>query len=138
MAAIRPFLSGFEEAWAAVALPRSGEPVSDGLRPLLQDVYFNCLAQTINVIELRKSLENLLTFLTAEGRTNANCWAVDLFFAISQGWERDWAEQDLPQNFHDLLTLMGEALHDTVHASNIAKNFGCLPEQLLERLRNEP
>ena len=48
------------------------------------------------------------------GRTNANCWAVDLFFANSEGWEKDWAEQDLPEDFHDILAMMGEALHDTV------------------------
>jgi hypothetical protein len=31
---------------------------------------------------------------------------------------------------------MGEALHDTVQAPEIAENFGCLPEQLLERVRH--
>jgi len=131
-------MSGFDEAWAAVALHRNEEPVSHELRPLLQAVYSNCLAQPINVIELKKSLDDLLTFLAGEGRTNTNCWAVDLFFALSQGWERDWAEQDLPEDFHDLLAMIGEALHDTVQAPDIARNFGCLPEQLLERLRHLP
>ena len=27
-------------------------------------------------------------------------------------------------------------LHDTVQAPEIARNFGCLPEQLLERVRS--
>ena len=112
--------------------------MSDRLRPLLQAVYSNCLAQPLSVIELKKSVDDLLTFLAGEGRTNPNCWAVDLFFALSQGWERDWAEQDLPESLHDLLVMMGEALHDTIQAPDIAKNFGCLPEQLLERLRNQP
>ena len=134
----KTLMPGFDEAWAAVALHRNEEPVSQGLRPLLQAVYSNCLAQPTNVVELKKSLNDLLTFLAGEGRTNANCWAVDLFFALSLGWDRDWADQDLPEDFHDLLALMGEALHDTVQAPDIARNFGCLPEQLLERLRHLP
>src|ERR1700719_3846426 len=118
-------MSGFDEAWAAVAVPRNGEHVSPGLRPLLQAVYSKTLSEPVNLVELKKSLENLLKFLAYEARTNANCWAVDLFFAVSQGWEQDWAEQDLPEDFHDLLAMMGEALHDTVHAPDIAKNFYC-------------
>jgi len=35
---------------------------------------------------LKKSLEELLEFLSNRGRTNANCWAVDLFFCLSDGW----------------------------------------------------
>jgi hypothetical protein len=80
-------------------------------------------------------LEELLEFLAGEGRTNANCWAVDLFFDSSQGWERDWVEQDLPEEFHDVLSMMGEALHDTVRTPAIAENFECLPEQLLDRVK---
>ena len=74
-------------------------------------------------------------FLAGEGRTNANCWAVDLFFALSQGWERDWAEQRLSEDFHDVLATMGSALHDTIKAPDIAENFGCLPEQLLKHVK---
>ncbi len=131
-------MPGFDEAWTAVAVRRNGEPVSHGLRPLLRAVYSQSLSKPLNLPELKKSLEELLTFLTGEGRTNANCWAVDLFFAHSQGWERDWAEQGLPDDFHDVLAMMGSALHDTVKAADIAENFGCLPEQLLERVRRLP
>jgi len=128
-------MAGFDEAWNTVTRPRDGESVSPNLRPLLQRVYEQSLSQPLNRIELQKSLEDLLQFLIAEGRTNANCWAVDLFFANSAGWESDWAEQNLPEDFHDILTMMGEALHDTVRDPDVAKNFGCLPEQLLERVK---
>jgi hypothetical protein len=67
-------------------------------------------------------------FLAGEGRTNANFWAVDLFFAYSQGWERNWTEQHLPDDVHDVLATMGSALHDTVKTPDVAQNFGCLPE----------
>ena len=77
----------------------------------------------------------LLEFLATDGRTNANCWAVDRFFAESEGWERDWTDQELPDDFHDVLAMMGEALHDTVGAPAIAENFGCLPEQLLDQVK---
>jgi hypothetical protein len=128
-------MPGFDDAWKAVARARSEESVSPKLRPLLESVYSQSLSQPVNRSGLKKSLEDLLEFLAVEGRTNANCWAVDLFFANSEGWERDWAEQDLPVDLHDVIAMMGEALHDTVGAPEVAKNFGCLPEQLLERVR---
>jgi hypothetical protein len=128
----------FHQAWLAVSSPRNGEPVSDRLRPLLEAVYQQVLAEPVDLATLKQSLVELLTFLSREGRSNANCWATDLFFARDQGWEKDWGEQNLPDNFHDVLAMMGEALHDTVQAPEIAENFGCLPEQLLERVRHLP
>jgi hypothetical protein len=129
-------MSGFNEAWEAVVRGRTGEPVSQELRPLLQGVYFQSLSKPLDAVELKKSLENLLIFLSRDGRTNANSWAVDLFFCVGEGWERDWAEQGLPDDFHDVLSLMGQALHDTIKNPAIAENFDCLPEQLLARVKN--
>ena len=128
-------MSGFDAAWAAVAVSRDGEAVSPRLRPLLQSVYIDCLSEPLDLARLNGSLERLLEFLPGDGRTNANCWAVDLFFANCQGWERDWGDRDLPEQLHDVLAMMGEALHDTVKDPGVAANFGCLPEQLLERHR---
>ena len=128
-------MPSFDEAWSFVARARDGEPVSRTLRPLLQAVYVQSVSQPLDPSSFQKSLANLLNFLIGEGRTNANCWAVDLFFANSQGWERDWVDQELPEEFHDIIAMMGEALHDTVRNPDVAKNFDCLPEQLLERLK---
>jgi hypothetical protein len=127
---------GFDHAWAAVAVHREGEAVSPELRPLLERVYVDILSSPTDLAALKKSLEELLEFLSGRGRTNANCWAVDLFFCLSNGWERDWTDQSLPEEFHDVLAKMGEALHDTVRSPAVAKNFDCLPEQLLEEVRN--
>ena len=127
---------GFDRAWAAVAVPREGESVSPDLRPLLERVYIDTLSSPTDLAALKKGLEALLEFLAGRGRTNANCWAVDLFFCLSDGWERDWTNQDLPEDFHDVLAKMGQALHDTVKSPAIAENFSCLPEQLLEEVRN--
>jgi hypothetical protein len=91
--------------------------------------------QSSRLAGLKKSLEDLLKYLAGEQRTNANCWAVDLFFCLSQEWECDWTDQNLPEDFHDVLAMMGEALHDTVQAPEIARNFDCLPEQLLDRVK---
>ncbi len=129
-------MPGFAEAWMAVAVSRDGEPASPRLRPLLHAVYLQALSEPLNEVELKRSLEDLLEFLVGDGRTNANCWAADVFFALSQGWERDWGERQLPEDFHDVFAMMGEALHDTVRDPEIARNFGCLPEQLLERIRH--
>jgi hypothetical protein len=131
-------MAGFDKAWLAVAGARDGEPVSPRLRPLLHAVYHQSLAEPFDSAALKRSLVDLLGFLSGEGRSNANCWAADLFFAHSQGWEKDWASQNLPESFHDVLAMMGETLHDTVRAPEIARNFGCLPEQLLERVRQLP
>jgi hypothetical protein len=128
-------MAGFEDAWAAVAHRRDGQPVSPELKPLLRDVYSDVLATTADLCALKNSLVALLEYLCKDGRTNANCWAVDMFFCRSEGWEGDWTEQNLPDDFHDVLALMGEALHDTVPAPDIAENFDCLPEQLLDRIR---
>jgi hypothetical protein len=76
-------VAGFSEAWAAVDVRRYEEAVSQGLRPLLQAIYSQCLAQPKDLAELKRRLEELLVYLAAEGRTNANCWAVDLFFGMS-------------------------------------------------------
>jgi hypothetical protein len=129
-------MPGFHKAWAAVAVGREGEPVSPELRPLLERVYVDILSSPTDLAGLEKNLEGLLEFLSSRGRTNGNCWAVDLFFCRSDGWERDWTDQSLPEEFHDVLAKMGEALHDTVQCPAVAKNFDCLPEQLLEEVRN--
>ncbi len=128
-------MSGFDEAWAAVDHPRDGEPVAPELQPLLRRIYSEVLAAPADLPALKESLSALLEYLSGPGRTNANCWAVDMFFCLSEGWEQDWTEQHLPNEFHDVLALMGQALHDTVRTPKIAENFDCLPEQLLDRVR---
>ena len=127
-------MPSFDEAWTAAAKSRAGELVSLNLRPLLHDVYSQVVSHPGDLAGLKRSLQQLLEFLNVEGRTNANCWATDLFFGLCEGWERDWGDLDLPEEYHDVLAKMGEALHDTVQAPYFAWNFGCLPEQLLEEV----
>ncbi len=124
-------MQAFEDAWSNAAKPRDGELVSAQLRPLLKSVYFHVLSRPTDLVGLKKSLEQLLGFLAGEGRTNANCWAADLFFCL----HFEWAETALPEDFHNVFTKMGEALHDTVLAPRVARDYGCLPEQLLEGVR---
>jgi hypothetical protein len=102
-------MAGFDDAWSAVAGPREGEPVSPELRPLLKQVYSDILSEPVDLAALKRSLWALLEYLGGVGRTNANCWAVDLFFCQSDAWERDWTEPSLPDDFHDVLARMGEA-----------------------------
>src|ERR1051325_8518921 len=113
-------MPGFEDAWSAVDKSRRGESVSPELKPLLREVYGGILSMPADLVRVKTSLEKLLVFLEHEGRTNANCWATDIFFMSSEGWERDWTEVGLPGDFHDVLALMGEALHDTVQTPKIA------------------
>jgi DNA polymerase III delta subunit len=108
----------FEDAWSAVAYPGDGEFVSTALRQRLEAVYSNVLSSPRDLLALKSSLQRLLEYLAGDGRTNANCRAVDAFFADSRGW--DWVDQELPDDFHDVLTMMGEALHDAVQAPDVA------------------
>lgn len=124
-------MNGFELVWNTIAKAREGESVSSDLKPLLHHVHDEVSAAKVCLPVLKARLVELLQFLCGEGRTNANCWATDLFFC-SDDWERDWAEQDLPEDFHAVFARMGEALHDTVSSPDVAENFGCLPQQLLE------
>ena len=128
-------MAGFDTAWAAVNHAKGGEAVSSDLRPLLEGVDSAVLTVPTNLPALKDSLTDLLEYLSGVGRTKENCWAVDLFFCSSEGWERDWTEQNLPDDSHDALSLMRLALHDTVRTPKIAESFDCLPEQLLERVR---
>jgi hypothetical protein len=118
----------------AVAKSRDGELVSPRLGPFLQDGYSQLVLRPEDLGALKRGLQELLFFLSNDGRTNANCWAADLFFGECEGWERDWGELDLPKEFQDVLAKMGEALHDTFRGPSIAHNFSCLPEQLLDEL----
>lgn len=127
-------MKGFERVWSSVgsvASARSGEAALPALKPLLLRVHNDVATSPVNLPALKNSLVELLQYLNSEGRTSANCWTVDLFFC-SDEWEHDWSEQNLPDDFHAVLAMMGEALHDTVTSPEVASNFGCLPEQLLE------
>ena len=114
--------------------PKTVSRLRPELRPLLEKLYSSVLSVPPDLVALKHGLQQLLEFLGGEGRTNANCWAADMFFCLSEGWDRDWTDQDLPEDFHDVLSLMGQALHDTVQSPEIASNFDCLPEQLLDRV----
>jgi len=109
------------------------EAVSPVLGPLLTAVYGEVQLPQCDLASLKAALRALLNFLASyEGRTNANCVAADAFFARNDLWERDW--DHLPEDFQDVLGLLGDALHDTVSAPAIAENFENTPEQLLERV----
>ena len=127
-------MPSFAEAWAAAARPRDGETVSPELKPLLHDTYTLVLTNPKNLSALKQSLQVLLEYLAGPGRTNANCWAVDLFFMNSDNWESDWGEQGLPDEFADIFAIMGGALHDTVCTPHVAENFDSVPEQILAQV----
>jgi hypothetical protein len=124
-------MKGFDEIWSSVARTRGGEAASPALKTLLFRVHDDATTSPVNLPASKNGLVELLQYLCADGRTNANCWAADLFFCSHEG-EHDWSEQNLPDDFHDVLAKMGEALHDIVTSPDVARNFGCLPEQLLE------
>jgi len=89
-----------------------------------------------SVTAVKTALDALLTFLASpEGRTSANCEAVDSFFSMSEeyGWNGVW--DHLPDQIQDILADIAGALHDTIATPGVAENFESTPEQLLARLR---
>ena len=76
-------MSGFDEAWTVVAVPRDGEAVSPRPRHLLQSVYKDCLSEPLNLVGLKSSLEDLLEFLSGDGRTRHCLLWVELWVGKS-------------------------------------------------------
>ena len=87
--------------------------------------------QPLDQPALQYALDQLLAFLvSAGGRTDANCCAIDRFFANFDG---RWSH--LPPVLASVFEDLSGTLHDTVYAPQIAAHFESLPEQLLNRLR---
>ena len=106
-----------------------------GLRPRLWDAYEAIIARPYDVRAITEAVEKLLEYLaSSEGRTHANCVAVDDFFCWCDGWEREWESE--PEGLANVLGDIGGALHDTIKAPDVAKNVDSTPEQLLAQLRD--
>jgi hypothetical protein len=104
--------------------------VSPALKPLLHRVD---LSLDADPALLKTALEELFTFLsTPGGRSDANCCATDYFFSAL---DEDRRLDRVPEPLRAIVVSIGGALHDTIYAPHIAANFGSLPEQLLERIR---
>ena len=125
----------FEIAWADVVKQgqvAGRDPISPALKPLLHRLYDTLEADPISAVAAKAAIVAVLRYLTTpEGRTDANCWAVDLFM-----WE-DWGPEDrelfIGNELDGVLADMGGALHDTIHYPDVAENFYSTPEQLLRR-----
>ena len=128
-------MSNFDKIYERLlssALSNNRGEISPRLEPLLRRFYEEAIRRPADLRTIKVSLVDIFTFLTTpEGRTDANCWAVDNFVCIDDHWERDLS--DLPQSFVDVIADVGGALHDTISSPNIARNFDATPEQLLER-----
>ena len=118
----------FEAEWKSAVRFRH---VARELEPLVRDVHAELLRDPLDLVALRDALEQLLAFIaTPEGRSDANCCAVDAFFA---GCEE--AARRLPEPFRQIVDDMGSTLHDSIYAPKVASTFDSLPEQLLARVR---
>jgi len=117
----------FESLWRSSVRYRR---VTRDLEPLVRAVHRDLMERSP---ALKADLEELLAFLASErGRTDANCCAVDFFFSQCRT-----AWNDLPPPLRDVFDGMSGTLHDAIYAPKIAANFGSLPEQLLERVRDD-
>jgi hypothetical protein len=125
----------FEEAFANVsALGEAAgrEPVSPALELLLHRLYDALEAAHVSAAAVKAATVAVLRYLTTpEGRTDANCWAVNMF--MIEDWGPDDREILIGNELHDVLADMGGALHDTIEYPQIAENFCSTPEQLLQR-----
>jgi len=87
-----------------------------------------------DIAAIKQSLEMLLEFLSSpEGRTHDHCCQTDTFFCLHDDRGVSW--EHLPDELEQILSDIGGALHDTISAPEVARNFSSTPEQLLERVR---
>ena len=125
-----PLSRDFDVLWTGAVTFRQ---VSPQLRKLLFAVYREARREPANLLYLKQSLEEALEFLASSGRTDANCTVTDYFFSAAAPREKEW--QHLPQPYRKIVGDLGGALHDTIHAPEIAETFDSLPEQLLRRVK---
>lgn len=118
----------FEEVYAeAVDVEEVDPRVVDRLRALYEATAGGGAGSSV----LAPLLVSLLEFLASpEGRTDANCRAVDYFFCLG-----DWSWGRLPEPWESLFADLGGGLHEAVAAPDIAEALQATPEQLLERVR---
>ena len=70
-------------------------------------------ASPIDLSDLKSRLVSLLSYLCSpNGRTDANCRAVDIHFCIDI--DDAWPDLELPPDFAALFDDIGGALHDTI------------------------
>jgi hypothetical protein len=125
--------ASFEEAFAEANSKVNQQP-NPQLKRLLRPVYELIVLRPSNLPALKAAMEELLEFLNStQGRTEDNLWATDLFFFLEENGEAGW--EHLPEEFQNILSRMGSALHDTFRNPEFACEYDCLPEQLLDRLK---
>lgn len=116
--------------FAQLYQPMTG--ADEALHPLLKHLYDSLNAGSVDLLKVKQTIIEVLEFLSSPpGRSDENCRTVDFFLRADEAWD---AER-LPQEYVDVLARMSEALHDTVSAPEVARNFECAPEQLLERAK---
>ncbi|HVF99624.1 MAG TPA: hypothetical protein VND68_07285 [Chloroflexia bacterium] len=105
---------------------------SPGLKPLVAAFFDALMAEPVDLPVLKQRMVQLLHFLTTpEGRTEVNCYIVDMAIMF-----REWGDIELPElpdDFDYIIADMGGALHDTISSPELAYNFDSTPERLLER-----
>jgi hypothetical protein len=107
------------------------EGVSPKLLPHLQALYEAVPKGSAGRPEVRTHLVALLEYLCSpEGRTDANCKAVDYFFCMT-----DWSWDALPHAYQEMFADMGGALHNAVTDPDIAEALQSTPELLLARAK---
>ena len=114
--------------------PHSSEAFREAdpaLRPLVDTLHGRLTDTTLDLPAIKHAMTTLLEFLSSPaGRTDVNCKAVDSFFFHDD----EWLSDRLPEAYQDVIAHI-DALHDTITAPHIAKNFDSTPEQLLARAR---
>jgi hypothetical protein len=123
---VRPFEEVYAEAVDA-------EGVSPEIVARLRGIYEGVVWGSGPSV-VKPQLLALLRFLNSEeGRTDANCRAIDYFFCIGE-----WEWESLPQGYQTLFADMGGGLHEAVAAPEIAEALDATPESLLARAEALP
>ncbi len=111
--------------------------VDSTIAKALDLIHAIALEHPLPIVRLRDEVISILEYLSSvEGRTDANCRAVDSAIMLDDDLSDRIDEiEEADPVLAEVLADMGGALHDTVSSPEIADNFNSTPEQLLNRLR---
>lgn len=108
--------------------------VDDILEDHVREAHAVLTARRVELTALRSALADLLGYVAAAGRTEANCRTVDAFFCLLTAEHTEILDR-LPPGWQELVDDLGLDLAATFEDPERADRAGASPERLLERVR---
>jgi hypothetical protein len=127
-----PEVGDFSAWWHSVRHPGASQPLEAHLRDVHQDL----VRSRLDLARLKRSLEELLAYLSGDGRTEDNCRSTDAFFCLLTA-EHPRLVDRLPAGaWQDVVDDLGIDLGASLSEPETAERAGTSPERMLDRIRS--